>query len=386
MKGVYAIIVAAPVLIAAAAGIAWYYAGVIERQALAVPPPPLAFDLVVSAIGDGEITLRPAKAMDRVRGDLLKPGRYGIASATGDGVVGEIVRRDGDSVTRKLLSMDASIAPGDEVRLRALTYFGDPLSAHGLAFNDVAFESDIGPLGAWYVAGTSNTWAIVVHGRGIDRREGLKLLPVLTALGLQTLLIQYRNDEGVAGSASGFYDYGLSEWRDLEAAVGYALEHGASDIVLIGYSMGGAIIANFLDRSDLAGRVSAVVLDSPIVDFGAVIDFGGEQRHLWRGLTWLGKAATSLRSGISWSDLDYLRRAEGLTAPILLIHGDADPVVPIRGSDRLAAARPDLVTYLRLEDVGHVRGWNVDQQAYEESLAAFLKNIVDVANGSERPQ
>jgi len=121
------------------------------------------------------------------------------------------------------------------------------------------------------------------------------------------------------------------------------------------------------------------VLDSPILDFAEVVNFGGEQRNVWSGLTWLGKTAASLRWGISWSDLDYLRRADELATPILLIHGDADLVVPVRDSDRLAAARPDLVTYFRLKDVGHVRGWNTDPQAYDEALAAFLTETVDVA-------
>lgn len=83
-----------------------------------------------------------------------------------------------------------------------------------------------------------------------------------------------------------------------------------------------------------------------------------------------------LRSGIAWSDFDYLKGVGGLAVPILLIHGDADRLVHVRTSDALAATRPDLVTYLRLEGVGHLRGWNSYQQAYLQALSDFLTGTV----------
>lgn len=375
---ILAIVLVVLALIAAAAGLAWYLAGQIEHQALAVRPLRSPNDLVVTAVGDGEVTLAPTEATRRERSDLYKPGRYGISSADGNGGVGDILRRDGDTITRELLFFDPAIAVGDEVRLRALAHFGDPRTALGLAFEEAAFESDVGTLGAWHVPGSSSTWAIVIHGRAIDRQEGLKVVSAFDRLQLPTLVIQYRNDEGVAASASGFYDYGLSEWRDVEAAVRHAVERGAEDVVLVGSSMGGAIAVSFLYRSGLADRVRGVVLDSPILDFADVIDFGAERRKLWRGITRLGKAAASLRSGIAWSELDYLGRADELVVPVLLIHGDADRVVHVRTSDRLAAVRPDLVTYVRPGGVGHLRAWNVDHQGYERMLADFVTDTLGV--------
>jgi len=304
------------------------------------------------------------------------PGRYGLASADGKGTVGEIVSRDGDEVTRELIAFDARLAPGVKVRLRALAHPGDPLTAHGLTFDNVTFESDVGAFGAWYVGGTATTWAIVVHGRAVGRNEGLKTLPAFEALGLPTLLIQYRNDTGVARSESGFYDYGLSEWRDVEAAVRFALDNGADNVVLFGYSMGAAIVLNFLYQSDLDDRVLAAMLDSPVLDFEDVIDFGAERLNLWAPVTWLGKTAFGWRTGMALHELNYLARADELFVPILLIHGDADDVVHIRKSDRLAADRPDLVTYRRLDGVGHVRAWNVDPSGFDQAIADFLKPIL----------
>ena len=53
-------------------------------------------------------------------------------------------------------------------------------------------------------------------------------------------------------SPDGFYRFGETEWEGLEGAAQYALDKGAEDLILVGYSMGGAIITNFLFESLLA--------------------------------------------------------------------------------------------------------------------------------------
>ena len=67
--------------------------------------------------------------------------------------------------------------------------------------------------------------------------------------GMASLLISYRND-GLAPSApDGRYGLGSTEWRDVEAAIEYALDHGAAGVVLFGWSMGGAICLQTADLS-----------------------------------------------------------------------------------------------------------------------------------------
>ena len=88
-------------------------------------------------------------------------------------------------------------------------------------------------------------------------------------------------------------------------------------MVLIGPSMGGGIIVNFLYRSALADHVRAAILEAPMLDFGAVIDFGAERRNLPPLLTWLGKTVAGWRFGIDWNALDYVAQADRLRVPIL---------------------------------------------------------------------
>jgi len=108
-----------------------------------------------------------------------------------------------------------------------------------------------------------------------------------------------------------------------------------------------------------------------------VIDFGAEHRNLPPLLTWLGKTVAGWRFGIDWRALDYVRQADRLHVPILLFHGDADRTVPIRTSDALAAARPDIVTYVRLKDVTHAAAWNSDPEAYDREVSDFLKRTLN---------
>ena len=81
---------------------------------------------------------------------------------------------------------------------------------------------------------------LFVHGYNTPRREALRLLAPVVKAGFPAMVLAYRNDPGAPSSADGLRRWGATEWRDLEAATAYALDHGAERVVLVGYSMGGA--------------------------------------------------------------------------------------------------------------------------------------------------
>jgi alpha-beta hydrolase superfamily lysophospholipase len=216
---------------------------------------------------------------------------------------------------------------------------------------------------------------IFVHGRGATRRVALRVLPTITSLGLTSLDITYRNDLGAPRSPDGLYDLGKSEWLDLQSAVRWAVKHGARRFVLVGWSMGGAIVAEFMHSSPLARRVVGLILDAPVLDWNAVVSLGGDRAGLPRFMSWVAGEIASDRIGINFSAFDQVRRAHEFHVPILLFHGTADTTVPIGPSEAFAAALPRLVTLVKTAGAGHVESWNVNPRRYDAAVRSFLVSL-----------
>ena len=359
-------------LLVAIVGVAaggWYYSNVLKNDALVVDHTPSEPDLEVIAVGEGRVTLG---VTDRTKSDgpWTKDGIWGLEWNGGYAQVGAIFEIDDREVLREFLLVTGDLSAGETVRLDSYSFAGDPQTARGLPFEEVAYSSPLGDFPGWFLDGSRDTWAIFVHGRGADREGALRMLPTAVELGFPSLVITYRNDEEAPANPDGFYRFGETEWRDLESAAQYALGQGAEDLILVGYSMGGAIVTNFLYESSLSDHVQGAVLS-----FSALIDYGADQRGIPGPLTALGKTLAGFRFDIDWDERDLLNRADELAVPMLLFHGDADKRVHIKTSDALAEVRRDLVTYVRVAGATHVRSWNMDPDAYEAAVADFLRGL-----------
>jgi pimeloyl-ACP methyl ester carboxylesterase len=331
-------------------------------------------DLEIVGLDEGSITLRPLRR--RVHIDPAVPGLWGIESERGFDQAGPVIeaRPDG-SVVREFRPVQGVVRPGDCVRLDPYAHPVDPAVAHGLHFEEVLIPARAGGFPAWRLNGEPGTWAIFVHGKGAGRREALRTLPLAHEAGLPSLVITYRNDEGAVPDTIGHYAYGATEWEELEAAVEYAIEHGANGVVIFGYSMGGAICMSFMRRSRLAEYVRGLVLDAPMLHLERAIAHGAGRNHIPIRFLAVSNRVTGRLYHLRWNELDYLTDTGHLRVPVLLFHGDEDTVVPVETSDTLASARPDIVTYHRVPGAGHVRSWNSDQHGYEQAVRDFLGRI-----------
>jgi pimeloyl-ACP methyl ester carboxylesterase len=378
-RSTVAVLVLLVLVVALLGGAGWYYAGEIHAGALAVDrtPPETVDDTVVEAVdGDRAVLRRTGEAGED--DPLRRPETFGLVWDGGAGVVsGPPEPRDDGSVVRSLEVIDGGVpAAGTPADLRG-DVWTDPRMAHGVTFEDVDIPCLDGACPAWFVPGEGPTWMVFVHGKGGSRTEGLRALGPAVDAGLPSLLISYRNDEGAPADPSGEYRYGDTEWRDLEAAVEYAVDGGAEHVVLFGASMGGGIVAAFLERSDRADVVAGIVLDAPMLDLDATVDHGAAQRELPvvgalpDGLTSVAEWIAGRRFDLDWAAVDHLP-GDWLEVPALVFHGTDDDLVPISITDEFAAGRPDLVQAVRVEDAGHVRSWNVDPRGYERRESAFL--------------
>ena len=361
-------------IVVALFAVAWYMSGILEKDGLRPDPSEAPLDMVVTAIDEGQVTLSVTEESSE-EGPWTRAGLWGLKRDGAYDQVGDIIEINAERVVREYFPIDGDLTVGEKGRVDAAAFPSDPAKAFGLPFDEVSYSSPHGSFPVWLVDGPGDTWAIFVHGRTANRKEALRVLKTTAELGLPSMVITYQNDEGVAASPSGYYEFGQTEWEDLEGAVKYALEHEADGVILVGYSMGGAIVTSFLLESPTAIAVSGVILDAPMINFNATVELGAREKGLPTALLALAKYVASLRFGVDWGKLDYLSRADELAVPILLFHGDEDDTVPIRTSEALAEARPDIVEYIRTSGAPHVGSWNMNRAVYEAAVSDFIRRV-----------
>ena len=349
-------------------------------RTVVTPPRRRDEDIRVIAVTGDTVTLSATK-------DSLLPGRYGLWFDRGSGHarLGDILASDATTVTRRLAGVDfGDLRAGSRSRLNGW-YYLSPREL-GYDYENVVVQTDLGPAPAWLIpaAAPSTSWVIEVHGRAVRRSETLRAVPVFHEAGYSALLVSYRNDEDAPGSDDRRYALGDVEWRDVDAAIEFAIARGATDIVLMGWSMGGAIVLQTATRSPHSALIRGIVLDSPVIDWASVLGFQGAQLRMpvaasravlaVIGSTW-GSRLTGQAEAIDLARLDFVARAGELSWPILLMHSDDDGYVPSNSSRALAQARPDIVTLDAYSVARHTKLWNYDSARWNLSIAAFLTTL-----------
>ncbi|MEZ3161007.1 alpha/beta fold hydrolase [Microbacterium sp. BWT-B31] len=316
--------------------------------------------------------------------DTVLPGRYGLFTSGTENYLklGSVLAEDTVSVKRKLLThvgADSRLAP--EAAFSGW-YFDRPEDLH-LPFTSELIGSPLGPCPAWlFPAGDGDVWVIAVHGRGTTRAECLRAVPVFHGLGITSLVVSYRNDGEAPRSRTGTYALGATEWRDVDAAVGFARRHGAKRVVLMGWSMGGAVTLQLALNSPHASVIAGLVLESPVIDWRIVLDYQARLLKLPAAVSDLaigalgsdwGATVTRAGGAIPFDQLDIVSRAAELRHPILILHSDDDGFVPSDASHDLVVARPDLVELKVFEVARHTKLWNYDQERWSASIREWLE-------------
>ncbi|MGI5203933.1 alpha/beta hydrolase family protein [Spirillospora sp. CA-108201] len=358
-----AVVTITALLCALVGGVGWYFAGVaIEVDHSAEYP------LTIEDAGDGTVTLPREPGTER-------PGAWALAWKGGRALLGPVVGGNDEQVVRKVSPVEGDLVKDAPAVIDHWMYDGDPKTALGLPFQDVMYPSEVGPMPAWLVPGTTGkgTWVIGVHGRNADKAETFRVMRTVHALGMPMLSIAYRNDVGAPPSQDRRNHLGDKEWHDVVSAIGYARAHGATGVVLYGWSMGGAMALTTLQRDP--SFVRGVVLDSPVVDWNATLDKQGDARHLPGFMTDIAKRVLQWRIGIDLTDFDMRRFAPHLRTPVLMFTTEDDATVANGPAFAFAReAPPGTVTHIPTPG-DHTESWNVDPAAYERSLTAFLRRI-----------
>ena len=392
------------ILLIVLGGAGWYFSGVIYNGGLN----PEFTDS--SSIGTAEdrviVTNITANSIqlnveEELWGPLLERGIYGIIGQNGDALVGNILSTSGTVVERELLELNGTIVEGDRIRGTSLVireknndykilgtsgWSGQaeegvytPKSVSNLDYETIFYKSDLGEFPAYLTKEGDTGIVIFVHGyRGDYSREVFAKMRAgdLVNMGYRSMIISYRNDRGLPKDPSGIYQYGATEWRDLDAAINKALEF-SDNIVLWGTSGGGGPVSSWLVNTDDKNKIKGIIYEAPVINFWESVEVNGAARFPWlpSQLFSYFKIFTEVRYGVDFSEMDFTDAVINSTIPTLLFHGDDDEWVPVSMSDLIASERKENFTYIRYENVGHVTSWNADPDNYVYQLELFLNSL-----------
>jgi uncharacterized protein len=205
----------------------------------------------------------------------------------------------------------------------------------GLEFDNVHFSAQDGVrLHGWWVPGRdTDTTLLWFHGNGGNLGDRVPLLEMLHGeLDVGIFMFDYRgygNSEG-APSEPGLY-------ADARAALDATQTHAGvrpDQVVLFGQSLGAAVAVELAT----AHRVRGVVLEAA---FTSVPDMA--RHHYWFLPVW-----PLLRTGF-----DSESRISGIGAPLLMLHGADDDIVPLDMGRTLFAAAGEPKEFNLVEGAGH---------------------------------
>ncbi len=223
---------------------------------------------------------------------------------------------------------------------------------------DVVLDTEDGiRLGAWYLpaaGGQKGPAVLVFNGNAGDRSLRAQLAAGLSRLGMSALLFDYRGYGGNPGRPS---EDGLA--ADARAALAWLAAQPEVDpdrIVYFGESLGAAVAIGLAVERPPA----ALVLRSPFTSLADV----GRVHYPWLPV---GRVLIDRYPSID--------RIGSLSAPLLVIAGDRDDIVPESLSKRLYEAAPDPKRYLLVPGAGHNDPELIDGRRMLDEVGRFLSEV-----------
>jgi len=199
---------------------------------------------------------------------------------------------------------------------------------------------------AWHVPPRGDKPVVLYfHGNGGSLRLRADRFTRLTADGTGLLALSYR---GYGGSTGQPTEAGLI--ADARAAYAFAAERYPGRIVAWGESLGsGVAIALAAEKP-----VTRLILDAP---FTSAVDVAAD-------IYWLLPVRFLMKDQFRSDE-----RIKQVTAPVLILHGEADDIVPIRYGERLLAMIPGEKRLVRFPDGYHV---DLDRHGAMDVALKFL--------------
>lgn len=225
-------------------------------------------------------------------------------------------------------------------------------------FDEVSYSTADGVvLRAGYRPAQPNMPTLVFfHGNGSDWPSSVVAIDQMVSAGYGVLAAEYRGYRGNSGSPD---ETGL--YADGRAALAWLEEQGVApqDVVFVGNSIGSGVAVQM--ASEMEPR--ALILISPFASLSQLVG----EKFRWLPTNML------LRDRY-----DNIAKLPSVRSPVLILHGDADTLIPYAHARQLAAARPGAQLEI-FPGYGHDLAWH---DIAQQTMLEFLEEI---RGGSEQP-
>jgi len=369
-------------VIAALGGASGALLGLIGARRL-TRPRPYEPKVQVESITDEQVSLRRTL-------DTSLPGEYRIVAPNSSLLLGDVLSSGKQSVTRQTSQRTGA---GDSFTAGSWLWesavFESPADLGGdVTVDEILVHGNHGDLPTWIVVpkrfAPSDTWAIHVHGHSSQRKQVLRGVSTFARLGINSMIIPYRNDGVGPSTQPRGHTLGVHESEDVDAAIDAARAAGATKVILVGWSMGAMIAFHAMLRNQSV--VDGLVGISPVTSIKPLLRSGFTRVHLPGLLADISGAilksskmcrAASIAAPIDLDSLSWSRYSDDLDTPVLLIHSAGDKVMPFRFTHEFARQTPS-ATIVQTAPAPHTLEWNVDRASFEGGLEGWLIKVLSL--------
>jgi hypothetical protein len=226
----------------------------------------------------------------------------------------------------------------------------DNLVARLFSPEDIYFKTSDGlTLNGWFFQ-AANTEAratiLVLHGNAENLSTHVNSVLWLIREGFNLFIFDYRG-YGKSQGSPGIKGVHL----DAEAALKALLSMPRVDkerIIVLGQSIGGAIAVYTVAHTPYKDRIAALVIDSAFSSYRLI----AREKLAQVFITWPFQYPLSYLVSDAYSPIRWIGEVSGV--PVLIIHGDKDPVIPMHHGQMLYEAARDPKEFWESTVPGHV--------------------------------